>query len=394
MSNRVFVAGVGMIPFTKPGASEPYDRMGAQAARLALADCGVAYDEISQAYAGYVYADSTAGQAALYSIGLTGLPVINVNNNCASGSSALYLAREAVRTGAADAALALGFEQMNPGALGAVFDDRPSPLQKTWESVVEIQPFDPKSPPTAQLFGGAGAEYREKYGLAPDTLARISAKSRRHAANNPFAIFREPLSVEDVLASPTVYGMLTRLQCCPPTSGAAAAVVVSEDFARRHGLSNLVEIRGQALVTDMTSTFNEKSMMKIVGYDLSKVAAEKACAEAGVDASEADVVEMHDCFTVNELISYEALGLAGEGEAEKYIRDGDNTYGGKQVVNPSGGLLSKGHPLGATGLAQCTELVWQLRGQAGDRQVEGARLALQHNIGIGGACVVTVYEAA
>jgi acetyl-CoA acyltransferase len=205
-------------------------------------------------------------------------------------------------------------------------------------------------------------------------------------------VFRDPVTVEEVLASPRIYGHLTRLQCCPPTSGAAAAVVVSEEFARKHGLPADVAIRAQALTSDTPEVFSEQSMMKIVGYDLSRDAANQVYDASGVSPEDIPVVELHDCFTTNEVLSYEALGLTPEGTAEKFIRNGDNTYGGRVVVNPSGGLLSKGHPLGATGLAQCAELVWQLRGQAKARQVEGARLALAHNVGLGGVAIVTLYE--
>jgi acetyl-CoA acetyltransferase len=171
-------------------------------------------------------------------------------------------------------------------------------------------------------------------------------------------------------------------------------VLVSEPFAKRNGLDAKVAILGQAMTTDFRSTFDEQSMIKAVGYDMSKVAADSAYEQAAIGPSDVQVCELHDCFTANELISYESLGLTAEGTAERFIWDGDNTYGGKVVVNPSGGLLSKGHPLGATGIAQCTELVEQLRGQSGARQVDSARFALQHNIGIGGACVVTLYGRA
>jgi acetyl-CoA acyltransferase len=171
-------------------------------------------------------------------------------------------------------------------------------------------------------------------------------------------------------------------------------VVVSHAYARQHGLRAEVMIRAQAMTSDTPEAFRDKDMIKIVGYDLSKNAAAQVYQASGVSPADIPVVELHDCFTTNEVLSYEALGLTPEGTAEKFIRDGDNTYGGRVVVNPSGGLLSKGHPLGATGLAQCAELVWQLRGQAGARQVDGARLALQHNVGLGGVAVVTLYEKA
>jgi sterol carrier protein 2 len=394
MSKRARIAGVGMVPFATPSRSENYDVMGEKAARAALADAGIGYGQVQQAYAGYVYGDSTSGQKALYRVGQTGIPIINVNNNCGTGSTALWAARQAVEGGAADCVLALGFEQMRRGKLVQHWLDRPTPFSEFARVVDSIQGIDPEAPSAAQYFGGAGRQYAERYGIADQTWAEVAVKARRHAANNPYAVFRDPVSVEEVLGSPQIYGHLTRLQCCPPTCGAAAAIVVSEGFARKRGLPAGVAIRAQAMTTDTPEVFAEKDMLKVVGYDLSRNAAAQVYEASGVSPADIPVVELHDCFTTNEVLSYEALGLTPEGTAEKLIRDGGNTYGGRVVVNPSGGLLSKGHPLGATGLAQCAELVWQLRGTAGARQVDGARLALQHNVGLGGVCVVTLYEKA
>lgn len=379
-----------MVEFATPRTSRPYDELGRIAIQRALDDAGITLADVQQAYAGYVYGDSTSGQRVLYGVGRTGIPVVNVNNNCSTGSTALWLARQAVASGAADCVLAFGFEQMERGALVEKWADRPNPLGEFVAAAITSE--DAVDAPLAPLlFAGAGADYAARYGMDPAVFARISVKSRAHAANNPYAVFRTPVTVEEVLASPVVLGPLTRLQCCPPTCGAAAAVIVSPEFARRHGLSADVEIAGQAMRTDTDATF-ASDRMAVVGYDMTKAAAEAAYEEAGIGGDEVSVVELHDCFTTNEVLSYEALGLTPEGTAEKFIMDGDNTYGGRVVTNPSGGLLSKGHPLGATGLAQCAELVWQLRGQAGPRQVDGVRTALQHNIGIGGAAVVTVYR--
>ncbi|KQX95759.1 lipid-transfer protein [Variovorax sp. Root473] len=392
MNRKVIVAGVGMLPFAKPGASESYPMLGARAAKAALDDARVDYQSVNQVYAGYVYGDSCSGQAVVYHVGLTSVPVINVNNNCATGSTALFLARQAVASGAAECVLALGFEQMARGALGVHFQDRPDPSQRLLDTMQQIQGTDAEAPIAAQLFGGAGRMHMQLYGTRAETFARIAVKARRHAQNNPNAIFREPLTLDEVLASPAVFDPLTRLQCCPPTCGGAAAVLCSEDFARRHGLDARVRIAAQAMSTDGNSSFDENDMRKLVGYDMTRRAAQQVYEAAGIGPEDVPVVELHDCFTTNELLSYEALGFAPEGGAERFVLDGDNTYGGRVVTNPSGGLLSKGHPLGATGLAQCAELVWQLRGQAGARQVEGARVALQHNLGLGGACVVTLYQ--
>ena len=392
MQRAVHVVGVGMIPFTKPGASEPYTVMGAKAAALALKDAGLDYAEVQQAYVGYVYGDSTAGQAAIYGVGLTGIPVFNVNNNCSTGSSALFLARQAVESGMVECAIALGFEQMQPGALKGAYDDRPSPLTRFADAMTAHQGFEPGAPRAAQFFGGAARDYMAQYGARADTFGRISVKARQHAARNPLAVFRNTLTLDEIMASATVFDPLTRFQCCPPTCGAAAAILCSAEFATKHGLNKEVVIAAQSMTTDTPSTFESDDMRRVVGYDMAAAAAKQVYESAGIGPEDLDVVELHDCFTANELLTYEALGLTPEGTAEKFIVDGDNTYGGRIVTNPSGGLLSKGHPLGATGLAQCSELVWQLRGQADQRQVEGARLALQHNLGLGGACVVTLYQ--
>ncbi|MCJ0907288.1 lipid-transfer protein [Rhodococcus sp. ARC_M6] len=391
MHGRVVMAGVGMIPFTTPSRTAPYPEMAEAAARAALADAGLEYAQMQQAYVGYVYGDSTCGQSALYGLGQSGIPIVNVNNNCATGSTALWLARQAIASGTVECVIALGFEQMQRGALGSMWADRPSPFERFDTVAHEVQGVS-EAPLAAQYFGGAGREYAERYGMDPRVFAQISVKSRKHAANNPYAVFKDQLTVEEVLASPAIYGPLTRLQCCPPTCGAAAAILCSEEFARKHGIDASVVIRAQAMTTDTSSTFDEKSMIKVVGFDMAKTAADQVYAAAGVGPEDIGVVELHDCFTTNEVLSYEALGLTPEGTAEKFIADGDNTYGGRVVTNPSGGLMSKGHPLGASGLAQCAELVWQLRGQAAGRQVDDVRLALQHNIGLGGAAVVTLYE--
>lgn len=390
MSAHVQVIGVGMGRFVKPGAHEPYEIMAAKAIRAALADAGIPYGEIQQAYASYVFGDSACGQAALYRVGMTGIPLFNVNNNCSSGSSALFLARQAVLSGSVDCALAFGFEEMRPGALGAVWDDRTSPLLEMEEQLERIVPGVPPASNAHRLFGSAASAYIEKTGADPDIFAKVAVKTRKHAMNNPLAMFRQPLTVDEVMQSPVIFApYLTRLEACPPSCGAAAAVVCSDAFARRHGLARGIPILAQAMATDRPA--RNDNPIDLAGADMTRNAAAQVYAQAGIGPQDVDVVELHDCFTSNEVITYEGLGLCGEGEAEGFVARGDNTYGGRYVVNPSGGLMSKGHPLGATGLAQCTELVSQLRGEAGARQVEGTRLALQHNLGLGGACVVTLY---
>jgi sterol carrier protein 2 len=393
---RTFVIGVGMTKFDKPGTKEgDYPDWAKEAGEQALADAGISYDEIEQAFAAYCYGDSTAGQRAVYGLGLTGIPVVNVNNNCSTGSSALYLARQAVKGELVDCALALGFEKMELGSLGPKFMDRTNPIDKHLAALLELRAWE-DAPPAPQMFGAAGREHMEKYGSEPQHFAWIGWKNHKHSVNNPYAQFQKEYTLEDIEAAKEIYAPLTKLQCSPTSDGSAAVIVSSERFVDQHDLwDRAVEIVGQALVTDMSSTFESKSAITIVGADMSRTAADRALEEADTRIEEVDVVELHDCFSANELITYEALGLAAEGEAHTLVDAQATTYGGAgPVVNPSGGLISKGHPLGATGLAQASELTWQLRGDAQDRQVDGAAIALQHNIGLGGAAVVTIYKRA
>jgi acetyl-CoA acyltransferase len=393
--SRTFVIGVGMTKFEKPGSKDwDYPDMAKESGSKALTDAGIPYDDVEQAYVGYCYGDSTCGQRAVYGLGLTGIPVINVNNNCSTGSTALFMARQAIKGGLADCVLALGFEKMEKGSLGVKYTDRTNPIDKHAMAMFELR--EPEaSPPAPQMFGNAGREHMERYGSQPDHYAWIGWKNHKHSVNNPYAQFQDEYSIEDIKAAKVIHEPLTKLQCSPTSDGSGAAIVASERFVDEHGLwDQAVEIAGQALVTDMASTFDERSCIKIVGYDMSKEAARQAMDEAQVGIDDVQVVELHDCFSANELITYEALGLAEEGHGHELVDNEDTTYGGRWVVNPSGGLISKGHPLGATGLAQCSELTWQLRGEAHERQVEGAEVGLQHNIGLGGAAVVSVYRKA
>lgn len=389
MSNAI-VAGVDMVKFAKPGLQEPYRVMASKAIQGALKDAGIEASAVQQAYGSYIYGDSTCAQHALYDAFMTGIPVINVNNNCSSGSTALFLARQAVESGAAECVLAFGFEEMQPGALSSHWDDRESPFDN-FLNVLDKAEY-PAAPLALRCFGAAGHHYMEKYNATRDIFAKVSVKTRNHALNNPLSLFNTPLTEEQVLNDKVVFmDYLTRTMCCPPTCGAGAAIVCSEAFAKKHGIDGGVNIIAQAMATDTPQTWDNP--IDLIGADMTRRAAKQVFEEASVDINDVDVVELHDCFTTNEVVTYEGLGLCAEGEASKFIADGDNTYGGNFVVNPSGGLMSKGHPIGATGLAQCYELVNQLRGQAEQRQVSGAKLALQHNLGLGGAVVVTLYQA-
>src|SRR3954469_13005758 len=395
MSDRTFVIGVGMTKFEKPGRREwDYPDMARESGTKALEDAGIGYELVEQAYVGYCYGDSTSGQRALYELGLTGIPVVNVNNNCSTGSSALFLARQAVRGGMVDCAIALGFEKMERGSLSRKYTDRTNPMDRHDEAMHSVYPLT-EAPHAPQVFGNAGREHMEKYGSKPEHFAWIGYKNHKHSVNNPFAQFQTEYTLDEVKDAREIYAPLTLLQCSPTSDGSGCAIVASERFVDEHDLwDRAVEIAGQAMVTDFPTSF-EPSPIKIVGADMSREAARRAYEEAGVAPEDVDVCELHDCFSTNELITYEALGFAAEGEAHKLVEAEATTYGGDgPVVNPSGGLISKGHPLGATGLAQCSELTWQLRGQADKRQVEGAKVALQHNLGLGGAAVVTVYKPA
>ncbi|XP_078484945.1 sterol carrier protein 2-like [Ciona intestinalis] len=394
MGRKVYVIGVGMTKFEKPGRRENFDYpdMAKEAGLKALADAGISYHQVEQAAVGYCYGDSTCGQRALYQLGMTGIPIYNVNNACATGSSALFMAKQFIEGGLAECTMALGFEKMERGSLGSHWTDRTNPMQKHIEVMTEFREIA-AAPMTPQLFGNAGLEHMEKFGTKPEHFAKVAWKNHKHSTNNPYSQFQKEYALDQVLNGRTVYEYLTLLQCCPTSDGSGCAILASADFVRKHGLEHqAVEIVAQEMATDLPSTFSEKSSMKIVGYDLTKHAVNKIYEKTGLRASDAQVVELHDCFSANELITYEALGLCGVGKAGEFIDRGDNTYGGKYVVNPSGGLISKGHPLGATGLAQCTELTWQLRGEAGKRQVKGATLALQHNLGLGGAVVISMYK--
>ncbi len=396
MSTRTFVVGVGMTKFEKIETRDwEFPDMVGEAVGAALTDAGVEYADVQRAAVGYVFQPSAAGQRALYDIGLTGIPIVNVNNNCATGSNALMMAREWVQAGIVDVALAVGFEKMTRSSMTGTGGPAPkvSTLDPHLKIMVEKRGWG-SGPMTAQLFGNAALEHQERYGTTVEQIAAVAVKNHKHSVNNPYAQFQDEYTLERVLADKPIHPPLTRSQCSPTSDGAAAAIVVSERFVREHGLEDqAVEIIAQALTTDDEQAFADRSDIDIVGAPMTRAAAAQVFDQAGLSIDDVDVIELHDCFSINEIITYEGLGMCAEGDGGKLVESGATTYGGRWVVNPSGGLLSKGHPLGATGLAQCAELNWQLRGKAGARQVEGARIGLQHNLGLGGACIVTMYRA-
>ncbi|GAB2830046.1 lipid-transfer protein [Streptomyces daliensis] len=394
-AGKAYIVGVGTTKFEKPETRDwQFWDMAREAGAGALEDAGVPYGLVEQAPVGYCYQASTAAQRAVYELGLTGIPVYNVNNNCATGSTALMMARQFVASGLNDCVLALGFEKMKRGSLGggagSSDDFATSPVARHYGIMAARHGFE-MSPPTAQIFGNAAREHMERYGTTPEQFAAVGEKNHRHSAANPQAQFQDVYSLDEILGSRTVHEPLTKLQCSPTSDGSAAAVVASERFVAEHGLADrAVEIAGQAMTTDTEESFASGSCIDVVGKPMSRAAAERVYEESGLGIEDVDVIELHDCFSVNELLTYEALGMCPEGGSGKLVADGATTYGGRWVVNPSGGLISKGHPLGATGIAQCAELVRQLRGEADVRQVDGARVGLAHNIGLGGAAVVTM----
>ena len=378
----VCVIGVGMTKFER--CERDFTDLVREAVSGALGMSGVAPDQLEQAFAGYVNGMSTQGQRALYSMGIGGLPVYNVHNYCSTGSTALHLGYQAIASGMNECVIAFGFEKMEKGPLE-------KQLAGLKETIGAAPDADKKPPIAAVMFGDGGRQHMELYGTTREQFAKVSVKNHRHSVNNPRSQYREACSLEEVLAARMVYDPLTILQCCPTSDGAGAAILCSEEFARKQGVSRPVKIVAQAMATDKMEDF-AMGPLGMIGVGMSRRAAKAVYEQAGLGPEDVQVIELHDCFSTNELVTYESLGLCREGEGGRLIDEDRVTYGGKWVVNPSGGLLSKGHPLGATGRAQCAELVWQLTGKAEKRQVEGARIGLQHNVGLGGACVVTMYK--
>ncbi|KAK1966115.1 nonspecific lipid-transfer protein [Colletotrichum sublineola] len=389
-----YVLGVGMTKFIKPRGKVDYTELGFEAGVKAMLDAQINYDDVDQGVACYCYGDSTCGQRVFYQFGMTGIPIYNVNNNCSTGSTGLAMGRTFISSGAADCVLVVGFEKMMPGSLQSFFNDRENPTMTTVKMMAETRGFT-NAPAAAQMFGNAGREYMEKYGAKAEDFAEIARVNHEHSAKNPYSQFQDIYTREQILKASEIFAPLTKLQCCPTSDGGAAAVLVSQAFLdeRPHLKGQAVLIAGQCLATDAPSLFS-RSAIDLMGFEMTQNAVRTAMAEAGLTPEDVQVVELHDCFSANEMIVLDSLGLAEPGKAHELVRRGDITYGGKYVVNPSGGLISKGHPLGATGIAQCAELVWHLRGWANNRAVPATKAALQHNLGLGGAVVVTVYRRA
>lgn len=395
--SATYILGVGVTTFIKPRGKVDYPELGFEAGIKAMLDAHITYDDVDQGVACYCYGDSTSGQRVFYQFGMTQIPIYNLNNNCASGSSGMVLARNIISYGAADCILVVGFEKMSPGSLSSVFRDRANPLGRAMDMMAQSHPAT-EAPFAAQMFGNASLEYMQRNGAEAGDFAEVARANHEHSQHNPYSQFQDVYTIDQVCDSPKIFDPLTKLQCCPTSDGSAAAVVVSQAFldARSHLKTQAVRILGQATATDSPALYNG-SMLNLVGYEMSRHTAKAALAEANVAIASVKVIELHDCFSANEIFTIDALGLTPPGQGHKYIRAGQHTYGSTAaVINPSGGLISKGHPLGATGIAQCAELVWQLRGWANNRlvPVPASHVALQHNAGLGGAAVVTVLQRA
>eukprot|EP01119_Soliformovum_irregulare_P020597 TRINITY_DN6697_c0_g1_i1.p1 TRINITY_DN6697_c0_g1~~TRINITY_DN6697_c0_g1_i1.p1 ORF type:complete len:436 (-),score=112.05 TRINITY_DN6697_c0_g1_i1:40-1314(-) len=414
-ARRTFIVGVGLTKFDRAGSKRDYPEMTKEAMHMALDSASLSYmRDVKAAVVGYCYGEPTCGQRALYQMGLTGIPVFNTNNNCSTASSALFLARTLIQSGQYDCVLALGFEKMQKN-LSQIYTDNgwSTPLRLHYDHLDALGSSPSPLPNMNEftgnilkMFGDAATEHQHLHGSTDVDIQTIAYKNHRHSINNPYARSQKEYSMEEI-ANPAsrIYGPLTQLQCCPTGDGAACAIVCSENFILKNQLENLaVEILAQEMVTDTADTFNlkNKSYRNLCGTNLAKIAADRIYASTHLSPKDVDVLEVHDCFSINELLMYEALGLCREGDGGKLASNGEwvtNGEGGslyrignRWVVNPSGGLESKGHPIGATGLAQCAELYWQLLGMAKKRQVPNAKIALQHNFGIGSAAVVTMYQ--
>lgn len=393
MAPPVYVLGVGLTEFIKPRGLRDYPEMGYEAGIKAMLDAQINYDDVETGVACFVNGDSASGQRVFYQFGMTSIPIYNQTNACATGSAGINLARNLIQGGSIDCALVIGFEKMKPGSIKSVWDDRAPAVELSLKMMKDMRGAAQVSP-NPQWFGNAGRQYMEQYGAKPEDFAEIARVSHEHSQRNPYAQFKTKYSLQEILDSPMIYPPLTKLQCSPTSDGAGAAVLVSQKFLdeRPHLKKQAILIASQQMRTDTPQLYS-RSDIQLCGYDMTRQAVTAAYKEAGVGPKDIKVCELHDCFSANEMVLLECLEFSPVGKAHEMVRNGDITYGGKMVINPSGGLISKGHPLGATGLAQCAELTWQLRGWANNRLVS-TKVALQHNLGLGGVVVVTVYKRA
>jgi len=379
--SKVYMVGAAMVPMAKYRNSS-YSGLAVPAVLNALKSAGVSPKDIQSVVCGHAFGGMLTGQRIVKELGIGSIPVLNVDNACSGGASALNAAYKDIEAGRYDIVLVIGVDkltQFGGGTLPLVTED----LEVRQGMVMPA------------LYAMRARRYLHERDATVEDLALVSVKARRHGANNPYAQFRSEVNVQEVLASRPICDPLTLLQCCPTGDGAAAVIVVSEAGRRK---LNVPAVRVAASILhsgQVTAGFRD-----MLNPQISSDSANDAYEQAGFGPGDLDVVELHDAFTIAELVYYEALGLCRRGESADFLKSGKTTYGGQVVVNPSGGLLSKGHPVGASGVAQAAEVYWQLTGQAGKRQVPGAKRALSHVTGGGisgldhGACTVHLYECA
>jgi acetyl-CoA acyltransferase len=379
MADNVYVLGVGMIKFGRY-PDRKVEELGGEAALLALDDAGMTIQDPEALYSGNLLrANDTIGQRILGQIGQTGIPVVNVANACATGATAFREAYAAVKAGMVDIALVVGSEQMGKGLLGA-----PSPTGIPTEGLLG-------SGLMPAIFSETASAYAAEYGATFEDFALVSVKNHEHSMKNPLAMYRMETPLEQVMGAEMIAYPNTKLMCSVNVDGAAAAVLVSEKVARQRGMTRAIRVAASALRSDR---FTDRNLTMPDVNTCTREAAESAYEQAGLGPKDLDLVELHDCFATAELLHYENLGLCGKGEARKLLRDRVTWAGGKTPVNLSGGLLSKGHPLGATGVANIYEVVTHLRGEAGERQRQGARVGLTHVVGLGTCAAVHILEKA
>jgi acetyl-CoA acetyltransferase len=373
------VLGVGVTPFAKQ-PQRSLAAVGAQAVVAALKDAELDRRQIQAAFCGNVQFGAGAGQSVLRALGMTGLPITNVENACASGGSAFQEALAWVEAGFVDVALAVGVEMLTHAGGGLIESSRPDVASQI-------------GLPLPGLYALKASHYMAEYGATHEQLASVVVKSRRNAQSNEYAYFRTPVTIEEVLASPAISDPLTLFECCPNVDGAAAVVVASSEFARRHSVGTSIRVRGCALTSGLpVDRANSVA-------DTTERAAALAYERAGIGPEDIDVCEVHEPFSIAEILHYEGLGLCAVGDGAAYVAEGRADVDGPGVaVNPSGGLLSRGHPLGASGIAQIAEIAWQLRGVAGARQRANAQVGVTHIMGgtipelDGNACLVSVFS--
>jgi len=368
----VYVIGIGLHPY-QSASETSYVELGLTAIRAALADAAINFSAVESAYTGTALLGMAPSRVMLRHLGASGLPISHIENASASGSTAVHHAALEVATGACDIALAVGV-------------DKPAPIRLAHhETGVRDLIGDHDSP--FMHFSLLAHDYMHRYGFTPEQIAQVAVKNYRNASKNPYAQRRTAYSLEEVMAGPRISGMLTRLQCCPVGEGAAAVIIASEDAIIQYGINPSQCVR-------ILSSTSRSEKLYGPGADsdteLTRETLAASCAEAGIAPAELDLVEFHDGFSIEELLYVEALGVCPPGEAPRQLARGDFDIGGRIAVNPSGGLLAMGHPIGPTGVGQICEITLQLRGQAGKRQQPGARLGLAHMIGIGSVCVAHI----